>query len=208
MAARKRARTKEREVFETAQTPMSRGAVVRHSEPFPDHVAKALIGRPTNYRPEYCQRVLELAAQGYSLGGFAGLLGVGRRTVNQWIDCQPDFAQACSRAAAGRQWFWETKLIDVANTGGVGSQGQVAIFGVLNAARCGDNVKALDYVNKSEIEHSGNVSLANVVERMMSKLDEIASKRAPGDNAIVIESAQLLEAGGSSANAPDDADFW
>ena len=77
----------------------------------------------------------------------------------------------------------------------------MAIFQLLNAARCIDNVKAVDYIDRKEIEHSGNISLAGVVERMFAKLDDALAKRAPGDDAKLIEHV-------SSTNAPDDADFW
>ena len=198
MAARKRAKVKEREGFET---PLSRGALSKPTTPLPEYIAKALVGRPTSYKPEYCQLVLELAAQGHSLGGFAGEIGVDRATVGRWLDAHEEFRTACTRAAAGRMWFWERVAIHVGMTGGSGSQGQMAIFQLLNAARCIDNVKAVDYVDKREIEHSGNISLAGVVERMFAKLDEALAKGAPGDGAKVIEHV-------SSANEPEGESFW
>lgn len=156
-------------------------------EPLPPHIAKALIGRPTGYKAEFCQQLLELAAEGYSLVGFAGVLGVSRRTINEWIDVHPDFSQACQRAASGRMWFWETKLIHVANTGGTGSQGQVAIFGVVNAARTADDMRANPWLHKAEIEHSGQISLSGVVDRMFERLNALAK----GDTkALTIEHDQ------------------
>ena len=38
-------------------------------------------GRPSGYRPEYCDLVIETMAQGHSLTAFAGLVRVGRETV-------------------------------------------------------------------------------------------------------------------------------
>ena len=204
MAARKRARTKER-MREALETPLevhlARGTIARPLVPLPEHIGNALRGRPTAYKAEFCQLVLELAAQGFSLGGVAGQIGITRSTINKWIDAHPEFSEACSRAAAGRLWFWESVSIHVGLTGGSGSQGQMAIFQLLNAARCIDNVKAVDYIDRKEIEHSGNISLAGVVERMFAKLDDALAKRAPGDDAKLIEHV-------SSTNAPDDADFW
>ena len=69
---------------------------------------------------------------------------------------------------------------------------------MVNAARSIDNLSAADWVNKTEIEHSGSVSLANVVERMMAKLDELAK---PGDQAKVVEHIQFV-------SAEPEADIW
>jgi hypothetical protein len=157
--------------------------------PMPEHIGKALMGRPPDYRPVYCEMVREMAVRGHSIGAFAGEIGASRSCINTWIRIFPDFAEACARAGAGRLWFWETKLIHVANTGGSGSQGQVAIFGVVNAARTCEHLTAPDWVNKQEIEHSGSATLANVVERMMDKLDQIAKAQA-GPRTIIIEGEQ------------------
>jgi transcriptional regulator with XRE-family HTH domain len=51
-------------------------------------------GRPTDYKPEYCE-----LAYGYTLLGatqeeVAGLLGVTRRTIGNWADSHPEFARA------------------------------------------------------------------------------------------------------------------
>lgn len=186
------------------ETLISRGEIARPSNgPLHPEIQKALRGPATSYRPEFCQLVIEMANEGHSLGAFAGRIGISRPLATKWMRVYPEFGEACSRAGAGRLWFWETKLLHVANTGGSGSQGQVAIFGVLNAARTCENPGALDWVNKQEIEHSGNVSLANVVERMMDKLDEIAQGRKvqPGDDAVIIEAEQAV-------SAPSSDDFW
>lgn len=124
-----------------------------------------LTGAPPAYRPEFCQLVIDELAKGYSLGGFAGLVGVDRATVNRWIERYPAFRTACATGSQGKQRFWEGRLIDVAETGGRGSQGQVAIFGVLNSGR-------EDWRNRTEIEHSGTVSLAAVVDRMFAAIDQ------------------------------------
>ena len=55
--------------------------------------------------------------------------------------------------------------MEVAETGGSGSQGQVAIFGVLNAGR-------EDWQNRSQIEHSGALSFSSIVEQMIAALEQ------------------------------------
>lgn len=60
-------------------------------------------GQPTLYRPEYCDLVIEEMAKGYSLGAFAGTVGVSRATINVWMAQHPEFLEATSRAKAARQ---------------------------------------------------------------------------------------------------------
>jgi hypothetical protein len=155
----------------------------------PESAAALRSKRRTSYHPDHCETIIEMAIQGHSLAAFAGRIGVAHQTVCKWMRLYPEFGEACARAGAGRLWFWETRLIHVANTGGNGSQGQVAIFGVVNAARMCDNPGAIAWINKTEIEHSGSATLANVVERMMDKLDQIAKAQA-GPRTITIEGEQ------------------
>lgn len=155
--------------------------------PLPDNIRNVLRGRPTGYRPEFCEKVIDLACEGYSLLGFCGVIGVSRSSVNEWLLKHPSFSEACERAATGRLWFWETTLIHVAKTGGTGSQGTVAIFGAVNAARTVDAILANPWLHKAEIEHSGQISLSSVVDRMFERLNALAK----GDvKALTIEHDQ------------------
>src|ERR1700733_6740145 len=43
-------------------------------------------GRPTSYKPEYCEAVIEAMMQGFSLTAFAGILAVSRDIINDWMD--------------------------------------------------------------------------------------------------------------------------
>lgn len=131
---------------------------------FTDAERKMLRGRPSSYRADFAQDVIEDLSDGYSLGGYAGRIGVARSTLNIWMERYPEFKEACARAAAVRQRYWEKILIHVAETGGTGSQGQIAIFGVINAGR-------EDWKQKQEIEHTGQVTLATLVETSMRAIE-------------------------------------
>ena len=50
-------------------------------------------GRHSLYRPEYCQKVEEQMGLGYSLGAFAGFIGVSRSTINEWMAAHPEFSR-------------------------------------------------------------------------------------------------------------------
>ena len=51
-------------------------------------------GRPSLYREEYAERVIEFCRDGYTLTAFAGEIGVARSTINEWIDAHPDSPQS------------------------------------------------------------------------------------------------------------------
>jgi hypothetical protein len=131
---------------------------------FSDSERAMLRAPPTFYDPAFAHLVIETMSDGYSFGGIAGKIGVSRRTIDSWRQRYPEFEEACSRAMAVRQRWWEERLIHVALTGGIGSQGTVAMFGVCNA---GPN----DWKMKQEIEHTGQLTLAALVESSMKAIE-------------------------------------
>jgi transcriptional regulator with XRE-family HTH domain len=52
------------------------------------------VGRPTVYRPEYCERIQELASLGCTDEQIATFFGVSPRTVANWKEKYPEFLQA------------------------------------------------------------------------------------------------------------------
>lgn len=68
---------------------------------------KSNAGRPTKYAKKYCDEVIETGKQGLSVEAFAGKIGVCKQTVYTWQERHPEFLDACKRAEAARQHFWE-----------------------------------------------------------------------------------------------------
>ncbi|QIC52902.1 putative terminase small subunit [Brucella phage EF4] len=64
-------------------------------------------GRPTLYRPEYCETVIELGKQGDSLAQMAAHFDVSRQTIENWASDHPEFLAALSRAKVHCQAWWE-----------------------------------------------------------------------------------------------------
>ena len=64
-------------------------------------------GRPTKYKPEYCELVVEYMAKGFSLEAFAGHVDVNSDTVHEWKKVHPDFSDAVTRGVAKCREFWE-----------------------------------------------------------------------------------------------------
>lgn len=69
------------------------------------------MNKPIPYKTDHCRRVVAFMTRGYSLTAFAGHLGVGRDTVDQWAKTHPRFGQAIRRAQAARVYYWEKRLI-------------------------------------------------------------------------------------------------
>lgn len=105
-------------------------------------------GRPSLYDEAYCEQVIEVCAEGYSLTGFAGKIGVARDTITEWADKHPEFSLAVKRAKALRALWWEDRGRQVAKDGGPGGQATMVIFGLKNHA-------PEDYSDKQEHVHTG-----------------------------------------------------
>lgn len=68
---------------------------------------KRPVGRPSLYRPEYCERVIELGKQGCSPAEIASEFDVDRATLRNWAEENPEFLTAITRAKIHEQAWWE-----------------------------------------------------------------------------------------------------
>ena len=73
---------------------------------------KKPMGRPTLYRVEYNDRVIEMGKEGYSIAMMASALDVDKASIYDWKDRYPDFSTALSKAMAHSQAWWERQGID------------------------------------------------------------------------------------------------
>ena len=78
------------------------------------HSARPSVGRPSSYRAEFCQRVIDLMAEGRSLDGCAAILGVHPDSLYAWQKLHPEFSDAVKTGRAAATAFWESRLLDVA----------------------------------------------------------------------------------------------
>ena len=66
-------------------------------------------GRPSEYRPEYCERVIELGRLGMSVVEMASEIGVSRNTLETlWTAAHPEFMEAMAIAREASQAWWES----------------------------------------------------------------------------------------------------
>lgn len=100
-------------------------------EPFE---AKHPGGRPTKYRPEFCDAVIEDGKLGYSLTAFAATISVDRDTLKEWANVHPEFSAAVKEHKAHRARRWEGRLDTIGEKGGGQGSAVATIFALKNIA--------------------------------------------------------------------------
>jgi hypothetical protein len=108
-------------------------------------------GRPSSYRPEYCDVIIEAGKEGWSLTATAAKLGAHRETLLNWGAAHPEFLDVLKAHKAHRAHWWEERLRDVAQNGGAPGQVTACIFGLKNAVP-----EEWRDVQHQHLEHTGN----------------------------------------------------
>lgn len=86
-------------------------------------------GRPTHYRPEMCQQLIDLMAQGYSKTAAAYLMGTTIWKLNDYEEKHPELKEASDFAKGARTYYHEHQLMHGDTERKVGH-----IFALKNAA--------------------------------------------------------------------------
>ena len=68
---------------------------------------KRPVGRPSLYKPEYCEEVIALGKIGKSVEQIASRLGFSLRTMYEWRDVHEEFSHALTEAKEHEQAWWE-----------------------------------------------------------------------------------------------------
>ena len=69
-------------------------------------------GRPTTYKPEFCEMLIEHMSKGFSYQSFAGKLKVNQDTLYNWEKLFPEFSETKKTAQELSRQFWEKQGID------------------------------------------------------------------------------------------------
>jgi len=64
-------------------------------------------GRPTKYKEEYCQQIVDFMSDGASIVAFAAEIGVNDSTIYEWASVHPEFSRAKKLAMSKSQAWWE-----------------------------------------------------------------------------------------------------
>ncbi len=69
------------------------------------------MARPSKYDPKFATKLVTHCSNGYSFETFAHKIGVTDRTLRNWQQRFPDFAEAAERAKIAAMYFFEHQLI-------------------------------------------------------------------------------------------------
>ena len=118
------------------------------------------VGRPTDYKPEYCEQLVEHMAKGLTFESFAGVIDTHRGTLYDWKNAHPEFADAHKKAIEKSMLFWD-------NLGVLGVVGKVEGF---NTAAWIFNMKNRHkWTDRQEVTGDAQAPLNAVIEVVRQK---------------------------------------
>ncbi len=65
------------------------------------------LGRPTKYKPEYCQMLIDHMSEGYSFESFGGIIEVAEDTLYEWAKVHEDFSVSKKIGTQKSMVWWE-----------------------------------------------------------------------------------------------------
>lgn len=113
-------------------------------------------GRPSKFKPAYCNEVITHMSEGASLTSFAAEIGVCRATITVWMNEHPEFLASVNVAKAKCAAWWERVNRSIAKDGGGTGSAQACALGLKNMARD-------DWVERSEVDVNVKDSLAETI---------------------------------------------
>ena len=103
------------------------------SSPEKATIPKRPVGRPTAYRPEMCQQLIEAMAGGHSAEAGAAKIGISARSLYGWQPLHPEFMQAVQEGRHQALLYWEQRAIAIAN--GKPGNAQLVTLALKNRSR-------------------------------------------------------------------------
>lgn len=107
-------------------------------------MSSSVMGRPSLYKPEYCEMLLEHMEQGFSLESFAGKLRVSRETLYEWMRVHADFSDTVKIAKGLSQYKWEELGREMMMGRAPGSVPSLYMFNMKNRFGWADQPKESD----------------------------------------------------------------
>jgi transposase-like protein len=92
----------------------------------------AKMGRPSAYREEYCEKLVNHGKQGLSFEAFAGEVGVCKDTLYEWVRRHEKFSYSKRIAESHSRLFWEKLTVMIATGKIQGASAAITIFALKN----------------------------------------------------------------------------
>jgi hypothetical protein len=121
------------------------------------------MSRPTTYDPVYCDYVVEMGKNGYSVVEMAAEVGVGRTTLERdWPEANPEFSQALTHARECSQAWWEKQArVNLVMAPGAGTF-QASAWSRSMAARFPN-----DWREKTEQKIEGELAISKITRTIV-----------------------------------------
>ena len=103
------------------------------SSPEKATIPKRPVGRPSTYKPEMCEQLIEAMAGGHSAEAGAAKIGISARSLFDWQKLHPEFLMAIQEGRHRALLFWEERAIEVAH--GKAGNAQLITLALKNRSR-------------------------------------------------------------------------
>ena len=113
------------------------------------------------YKPEYCKTAVEVLSKGKSLAAVCVACGVCRKTLYNWRDTHPEFAEALNLGVQHAQTVWE-------DLGEEGIRGDLKGFGGAPWIFTMKNRFREDYAEEKDFKSNSD----SLVEKLIDKLSD------------------------------------
>ena len=114
-----------------------------------DDEGQAAGGRPTLYRREICDRLVDAMSKGLTAEAAAARIGISARSLFDWQKEHPEFLKAIQEGRQRSQLWWEARALAMAN--GEAGNTQIVMLGLRNRSRA-----ATGWNNDTvKLEHTG-----------------------------------------------------
>jgi hypothetical protein len=112
-------------------------------------------GRPTKFKPEFCEQLIAHMSEGYGPNTFGAKVGVARETIYVWIKEIPEFGEAHKLGLAHYEKVWEQ----------MGMQGVMGSVQGFNASAWIFNMKnRFKWTDRQETTHEAGESIKVILE--------------------------------------------
>jgi len=135
-------------------------------------------GRPTAYKFEYCEKLLEHMAEGFSFESFGAIVITAKQTLYNWAENHEEFMYAKKIGECLSMYWWERE-------GKKGLQGVyknfnpvVWVFSMKNRFGWRDRQEIVETIDISKIKDEELDLLNKKVDEIVNGKDKIQTKRA------------------------------
>lgn len=113
-------------------------------------------GRPTKYREEYDEILIDHMSKGLSFESFGAVVDVYKEALYEWVKKHPSFANAKKTGSLKSQLFWEK----------IGISGTVGKINGFNNGSWIFNMKnRFNWADKHEVNQTGNSKIEIVIDK-------------------------------------------